>query len=37
MIVNYYFYVFGATIADLDAVSVEDFLEAVVFKETLIK
>ena len=37
MIVNYCFHVFGATTADLDAVSVEDFVEAVVFKKMLIK
>ena len=28
MIVNYFFHVFGATIADLHAVSVEDLVEA---------
>ena len=37
MIVNYCFHVFGATTADLDPVSVEDFVEAVVFKKMLIK
>ena len=37
MIVNYCFHVFGASIADLDAVSAEDFVEAVVFKKMLIK
>ena len=37
MIVNYCFHVFGATIADLDAVSVEDFVETVVLKKMLIK
>ena len=37
MIVNYCFHVFGAAIADLDAVSVEDSVEAVVFKKMLIK
>ena len=37
MIVNYCFHVFGATIADFDAVSVEDFVETVVLKKMLIK
>ena len=37
MIVNYCFLVFGATIADLDAVSVEDLVEAVVSRKILIK
>ena len=37
MIVNYCFHVFGATIADLDAVSVEDLVEAVVSRKILIK
>ena len=37
MIVNYCFPVFGATIADLDAVSVEDLVEAVVSRKILIK
>ena len=37
MIVNYCFHVFGATIADLDVVSVEDLVEAVVSRKILIK
>ena len=37
MIDNYCFHVFGATIADLDAVSVEDLVEAVVSRKMLIK
>ena len=37
MIINYFFHVFGATIADLDAVSVEDFVEVVIFRKMLIK
>ena len=37
MIINYCFHVFGATIADLDAVSVEDLVETVSSKKTLIK
>ena len=36
MIVNYFFHVFGATIADLHAVSVEDLVEAVVSRKMLI-
>ena len=35
MIANYCFHVSGATIADLDAVSVEDFVEAVIFQENV--
>ena len=37
MIVNYCFHVFGATIVDLDAVSVEDLVEAVVSRKILTK
>ena len=37
MIVNYCFHVFGATIADAHAVSVEDLVEAVVLRKMLIK
>ena len=37
MIVNYFFHAFGATIADLDAVSVEDLVEAVVLRKRVIK
>ena len=37
MIVNYCLHVFGATIADLDAVSVEDLVQAMVSKKMLIK
>ena len=37
MIVNYCFHVFAATVADLDVVSVEDLLEAVVLRKMLIK
>ena len=37
MIVNYCFHVFGAAIADLDVVSVEDLVEAVVSRKMLIK
>ena len=37
MIINYCFHAFGATIADLDAVSVEDLVGTVVFKKMLIK
>ena len=36
MIVNYCFHVFGATIAELDAVSIEDLVEAVVLRKILI-
>ena len=35
MIVNYCFHVFGVTIVDLDAVSVEDLVEAVVLGKWL--
>ena len=35
MIVNHCFHVFGATIADLDAASVEDLVEAVVSRKML--
>ena len=37
MVGNYCFYAFGATIADLDAASVEDLVEAVVLRKILIK
>ena len=37
MIVNYCFHAFGATIADLDVVSVEYLVEAVVLTKMLIK
>ena len=37
MIINYCFHVFGATMADLDAVSVEDLVEVVVSRKLLIK
>ena len=37
MIVNYCSHVFGATIADPDAVFVEDFVEVVVFRKMFIK
>ena len=37
MIDNYCFHVFDASIADLDAVSVEDLAEAVVSRKMLIK
>ena len=37
MTVNYCFHVFGVIIADRDAVSVEHFVEAMVFLEMLIK
>ena len=37
MIINYRFHIFGATIADLDAVSVEDLVEVVVSRKLLIK
>ena len=37
MIVNYCFYVFGATVADLDAVSVEDLVEVMVSRKMLVK
>ena len=37
MIANYCFHVFGATIADLDPVSVEDLVEVVVLRKMLIK
>ena len=37
MIVNYCFHVFTSTIADFDAVSVEDLVEAVVSRKMLIK
>ena len=37
MIFNHYFHAFGATIADLDGVSVEDILEAVAVSKMLIK
>ena len=36
MTVNYCFHVFGATIADLDVVSVEDLVEVVVLRKMLI-
>ena len=35
MIVNYCFHVFGAAIADPDAVSVEDLVEAGVLRKSL--
>ena len=37
MVVNYCFHDFGATIADFDAVSVKDLVEAVVLKKMLVK
>ena len=37
MIANYCFHVFGATIVDLGAVSVEDLVEEVVSRKMLIK
>ena len=37
MIVNFCFHVFGATIADLHAVSVEDFVDALVRRKMLMK
>ena len=37
MIVNYCFHVFGATIANLEAVSVEDLMEVVVLRKMFIK
>ena len=37
MIVNYCFHVFGATVADLDAVSVEDLVEVMVSRKMLVK
>ena len=37
MIVYYCYHAFGATIADLDAVSVEDLVEAEVSRKMLIK
>ena len=37
MIVNYCLHAFGGTTADLDAVSVEDLVEAVVSRKMLIK
>ena len=37
MIFNYCFNVFDATIDDLDAVSVEDFVEAVALRKMLIQ
>ena len=37
MTVNYCFHVFGATIADRDAASVEDLMKAVVLRKMLIK
>ena len=37
MVVNYCFHVFGATIADFDAVSVEDLVEAMVLWKMLSK
>ena len=36
MTVNYCFHVFGATIADLDVVSVDDLVEVVVLRKMLI-
>ena len=37
MIVNYCFHIFGTTIADFETVFVEDLVEAVVLRKTLIK
>ena len=37
MIVNHCLHVFGATTGDLEAISVEDFLEALSFRKMLIK
>ena len=37
MIVNCCFHVFGATVADLDAVSVKDLVEVMVSRKMLIK
>ena len=37
MVFNCSFYVFGVTIADFDAVSVEDFVEAIILRKMLIK
>ena len=37
MIVNYCFHVFDTTIADLDAVSVEDLVEPMVLRKILIE
>ena len=37
MIINFCFHVFGATIADRDAVSVEDLVEVVISRKMLIK
>ena len=37
MIVYYCFHVFGGAIADLDTVSVEDLVEAVVSRKMLFK
>ena len=37
MVVNYCLHAFGATIADSEAVSVEDLVEAVVLRKMLIK
>ena len=36
MIINYCFHVFGATIADVEAVFVEDLVKAVVSRKMLI-
>ena len=37
MVFGYSFHAFGATIADFDVVSVEDLVEAVVFRKIIIK
>ena len=37
MVANYCFHTFGETIADFDAVFVEDLVEAVVLRKMLIK
>ena len=37
MVFNCSFYVFGVTIADFDAVSVEDFVEPIMLRKMLIK
>ena len=37
MIVNYCFHVFGVTVADPQAISIEDLVEAVVSRKMLIK
>ena len=37
IVVNYYFHAFGETIADFDAVFIEDLMGALVLRKMLIK